>query len=198
MNFNRQDELFYSDYKEWLDYRMMAFKHHLMDNRLLYFDMVNSREILVNYRQKIQNLLLEYLNILPRLHPESITSFNITEDYKNLRNLLAQNYYMVLGDSAIIGITPHAQIADIIEGLNTQIFNNISVRYAVGYYTGCNDFWSVTDEYYMLESHYFKGQMILGKINDTKPTSNQIEDYYSRNTKYIKKMEMIHHNNLFK
>ena len=45
---------------------------------------------------------------------------------------------------------------------------------------------------FVLDFPYFKNQMVLGKINDTKPSVEQIEEYYVKNFKHVEKMELIH------
>lgn len=170
-----------------LDRRMLAFKKNLIDRRILFFDMVNSRNLL-SKRNEIQIRLFNFLNNLKNNYSNSITNFSITEHLKEYKKALYMyEYYCgVYGDAAIINLTENANIDNITKELQ-QISN---MRLAIGYYISNNDFYTPDDEFYLLESKYFKHQMIIGKINDTKPTDNQIEEYCRLNSKHIRKLNI--------
>jgi hypothetical protein len=197
MNFNRNAKELTADDKQRLDCRMIAFKHHLMNCRVLYWDIVNSRKIESEQRSNIQNALIEYLNTLYQIHPESTMDFLITGCTKKYKEAVYKGeYYCLLGDAAIISLSPNAYVEQIINELSERVLKGNLARTAIGYYISNNDFYTPDHDFYLLELEYFKKQMILGKINDTMPSDEQIETYCSRNKKHIKCLEYINRNDL--
>lgn len=198
MNFDRKAIKSVDD-RLYLDCRMVAFKHNLMDCRFLYWDIVNSKKIESIQRRNIQKLLIEYLYNVYRRHPEDISDFLITEVIKDIKSPYYKGkYWCINGDGIILGITTDANTQKIIDELSNEVLLGESARTAIGYYTGNNDFILPDDDMRVLELSYFKNQMILGQINDTKPSEEQIEEYYRENFKYVKQMELIHRKEILK
>lgn len=193
MNFDRNDEKLSSEYTDWLDCRMIAFKQKLMNCRTLYWDMVDSRKMLPSHRLEVQEKLINYIKNLQKIHPEAVTDFDITKREKLLKKEMYKgNYWLQYGDAIMINITDNANIEGIVNDLSSQVLNGGDARVAIGYYTGNNDFVSPGDDLYILESEYFKNQMVLGKVNDTMPSEEQIQEYYTNNIRHIQNIERIH------
>jgi len=206
MNFDRKSKELYGEKCDWLDCRMIAFKHNLMDNRILYLDIVNSTKMDTTQFRKIHNMLIEYMHNLPKRHPEDISDFLVTENIKNYKKYYEEyKYYYVLGgdtgvgDELMLGITPNANVQKIVDEISNEVLNGEVARCAIGYYAGNNEFWTPDYDMYVLNNiKYFKNQLILGEINDTRPSKEQIDKYYKENFEYVNRMESIHRKDIYK
>jgi len=200
MNFDRKGIELDKD-RDWLDRRMIAFKHNLMNQRFLYWDIIGSRKMEKVDRNNVQNLLIQYLNNLDKRHPEDIKNFLITEHTRKYKGSYYKgNYWCIQGDGIILGITSNANLQRIVDELSHEVLGGYVARTAIGYYTGNNNFVLPDYDMYVLDFPYFKNQMILGQINDTRPSREQIEEYYRENSKHIKHikgMESIHTQSIY-
>lgn len=199
MNFDRKSKELYGEQPDWLDCRMIAFKHNLMNRRILYWDIVDSTKMEVVKRRNVQQLLIEYMDDLSKRHPEDISDFSITENTRRIKGSFYQRKYWSIsgGDNIILGVSPSANIQRITDELSTEVLGGGVGRTAIGYYTGNNDFFPPGYDMFVLDFQYLKHQMALDQINDTRPSKDQIDEYYRENSEHVKRMELIHKENIY-
>jgi len=192
MKFERNKKVMHEEDLAWLDCRMIAFKHNLMDSRLLYWDAVSSRTMQAKERYDLSIFLSEYLAELDNEYPDDIMNFSILESMRKYNDFYRHQYYLILGDGVVIGLTPEAEPEKIVRDLNYAHDG----RSAIGYYTGYNNLVLPDGEMHLLDFPYFKAQMKIDGLVDSKPTEEQIEEYYQKNYDKVMRMELVNKNNL--
>ena len=179
----------------WLDCRMIAFKHNMMDSKLLYWDIVGSKQLSKEERRSVQGYLLDYMTDLEYEYPNDIMEFALPEHtIKYKGDYYKRKFWCIQGDGIIIGLTPDANPGQIVRELT--YITQVDARTAIGYYTSYNDLVLPDYEMHVLDFPYFKNQMKIGKIYDSKPTDFQVEEYYRKNKAKVLRMEKVNERSL--
>jgi len=198
MKFDRNEDIMYEEDLAWLDCRMIAFKHNLMNSRLLYWDIIGSKQIVKEERREIHNHLISYMDNLELIHPKDVMEFDLSDNFKELKgDYYKRRFWCIQGDGMIIGLTPNSNAEEIVDNLQELVLGKHKARTAIGYYTGGNGLVLPDYEMYVLDFPYFKNQMEIGIINDTKPTLEQIDEYYEKNYEKVMKMELVNKNHIY-
>ena len=185
MLFDRESKILSASQANRIDNRMLAFKYNLMNSKLLYWDIKNSKSIPAIERRILQKNIINYLNNLTHSHPEYITNFSLPLEYK--QELFSNKYWTILGDEVILSISSQANIAEIIRELSETVLLGQDVRVAIGYYTPNSIFYPPDFDFELFSFNYFKNQLELGKINDTKPSASQLNEYFQKFSDHLNK-----------
>jgi len=191
MVFERDKNIMFEEDLAWIDCRMIAFKHEMMNSRLLYWDIVNSKQIEPEERKQIQLLLIEYMHKVERKYMRDVMDFELPDYAKEKRDFYRHESWCIHGDAIILGLTPHAEPEKIVYDLKHDVLGKQDARSTIGYYTEYSPLVLPDYEMYTLDFPYFKAQMEIGKLNDSRPTKEQVDEYYEKNHKHVMKMELV-------